>query len=126
MAPARKKILIIDDDRSITQTFAFQMKGEGFDVISAEDGAEGWRKVGEEKPDVIVLELVVLKKDGFEILRDIKNLPAGEKIPVVVFSRLRNEHDIEEARELGSVDYFVKSDTTLRHLIEKVKMLGAL
>ena len=121
-----KKILIIDDDHSITQTFVFQMKGEGFDVESAEDGASGWQKINEFQPDVIVLELILMKKDGFEILRDLqKNSQEGKKHPVVVFSRLGDERDMKEAKKLGAVEYFIKNDTTLKHLIEKVKMLLA-
>lgn len=119
-----KKILIIDDDRSITQTFVFQMKGEGFDVESAEDGASGWQKISEFKPDVIVLELILVKKDGFEILRELQESSHGAGMaPVVVFSRLGDEHDMKEAKKLGAADYFIKNDTTLKHLIEKVKTL---
>lgn len=116
-----KTILIVDSEKLLLNTLGVQLRQEGFEVVQAEDGQTAWDKMVSEKPQVVVLELVLLKKNGFELLKEIH---AGfPKIPVLVFSKLSGEEDIKKARALGVREYFTKKDATVKNVIDKLKNL---
>ena len=117
----KKTILVVDSDKLLLNTLGVQLGGEGFEVLQAEDGKTAWDKIVAEKPEVVVLELVLLKKNGFELLRDIhKEFP---RTPVFVFSKLAGESDIKKAKSLGAREYFTKKEITIKSIIDKVKSL---
>jgi len=116
-----KKILLVEDDKFLLKFFAARLKEEDFEVVLAEDGEEAVRRVKEEKPDLILLDLILPKKDGFAVLKEIKSDEKTKNIPVFVLSNLGQESDREKAKELGAVDYLVKVNFDLKEIIKKIK-----
>jgi DNA-binding response OmpR family regulator len=102
------KILIMDDDPIIVAFLTNLLREEGYDVISAEDGSEGLELARRQKPDLILSDLVMPYKDGFEILRELKSDPALREIPVIVVSMKEKEQDVVRGFDLGANDYIVK------------------
>lgn len=117
------KILLIEDDVFFRKFYAEKLKEQGYEIDEASDGAEGLEKIMSGKPDLIVLDLIMPKKDGFEVLTARANNPAIKKIPVLVFSTLGQEPDVEKAKKMGANDYVNKSLFKFEDLIAKIKLL---
>jgi DNA-binding response OmpR family regulator len=115
-----QKILIIEDDRALQSALVEILLQEGYETSSAFDGNEGVQKAEEEKPDLILLDLILPKKDGFEVLAEIKNGP-NKNIPVLILTNLEEIDNIQKALDLGAKTFMVKSDFSLRDIIEKIK-----
>lgn len=115
------KILIIEDDPSITKVIATRLKRENYELLVAVDGEEGQRRAKSEKPDLVLLDLMLPKVDGFEVLRELKAAPETKDAPVIVLSNLGQSKDIEEAMRLGAVDYLIKTDFSINQIVDKVK-----
>ena len=115
-----KKLMVVDDDRFITKVYSIKLTHEGYDVILAYNGEEALKKAKEEKPKLILLDLIMPRMDGFETLEKLKKDPKLKKIPVIVLSNLGQETDIERAKELGAEDYLVKSNVSLKYILEKI------
>lgn len=116
-----KKILIIEDDVFLNKAYQIKLSAQNFSVVFALEGEDGMKKVYSEKPDLILLDLMLPKKSGFEILEEMQKTPDVKKIPVLILSNLGQEDDVRRALELGAKDYFVKSDVKLETVVEKVK-----
>lgn len=115
------KILLVEDDLSLLKIYSNKLKISGFDVSVAITGDEALRKVKTELPDLVLLDLILPGKDGFMVLEEIKSDPKTRKIPVVILSNLGQESDIKRGKELGAIDYLVKSDIGLMDLVAKMK-----
>lgn len=115
------KILIIEDDQRINKVYMAKLSVEGITVITALDGEEGLRKIYSEKPDLILLDLMLPRKSGFDILKEIKADPEVKDIPVLILSNLAQEKEIEQGLALGAVDYLVKTDYSIQQVMEKIK-----
>jgi DNA-binding response OmpR family regulator len=107
-SPAPKKILIIDDDRSIVSVLTFLLKGTGYDVISASSGEEGLDWLGVARPDLIILDITMGGIDGFEFCELVKKYGTFQDIPVIFLSAKDTMGHINQAFELGAADYLVK------------------
>ncbi len=118
-----KKILFIEDEASLQKTVGEILKQEGFEVLEALDGDAGLAIAKEENPDLILLDLVLPKKDGFEVLKYLKEDPGTRHIKVVVLTNLEGSGDVERALELGATTYLVKANYNLEELVQKVKDL---
>lgn len=116
-----KKILFIEDESSLQQTMREILRQEEFNMISALDGEEGLKKTKEEKPDLILLDLILPKLDGFEVLKRIKADPETAKIPIIVLTNLEGTTDVEKALELGATTYLVKANYEIDEVIDKIK-----
>lgn len=116
-----KTILFIEDEPALQKTFGDILKQEGYEMISALDGEEGLRKVKEKKPDLILLDLILPKVHGFDVLKQLKEDPETKDIPIIVLTNLEGTGDIEKALELGATTYLVKASYTLEEVIEKIK-----
>lgn len=116
-----KKILIIEDDKFLRDLIAKKLIKEDFEISEAIDGEEGARKVKEEKPDLILLDLILPGIDGFEVLSKIKEDPGLASIPVIILSNLGQKDDVERGLKLGAVDYLIKAHFTPGEIIEKIK-----
>jgi len=116
-----KTILIIEDDKFLRELIAQKLSKEDYGVSEAIDGEEGLSKVKEEKPDLILLDLILPGIDGFEVLSQIKKDPALSLIPVIILSNLGQKEDVEKGRKLGAVDYLIKAHFTPGEIIEKIK-----
>lgn len=115
-----KKILIIEDDEHIFKVYDIKLSKEGANVSVAHDGDEAMVKVLE-KPDIILLDLMIPKKDGFSVLEDIKKNSDLSHIPIIVLSNLGQQKDQERAMALGASEYLIKVDYPIQDVIEKVK-----
>ena len=118
-----KKILFIEDESALQRAVIQVMSDQGFKILSAYDGEEGLRVAKEEKPDLILLDLVLPKKDGFEVLKELKASPETSKIPIAILSNLEGSQDVMRAMELGSTTYLVKANYDLNEVVEKIKGL---
>ncbi len=116
-----KKILFIEDEPSLQQTLGEILHQEGFETISALDGLDGLERLKEDKPDLILLDLILPKLDGFEVLKKIKANPATANIPVIVLTNLESAEDVNKAIELGATTYLVKANYEIDDVIDKVK-----
>lgn len=115
------KLLIIEDDKFLRDLISQKLSKEGFEITGSVDGDDGLKKVNEEKPSLILLDLILPGIDGFEVLRRLKQKPETEKIPVVVLSNLGQKDDIDKAKSLGAVDYLIKAHFTPGEIVDKVK-----
>lgn len=108
MGVAKTKILICDDDPLLLELMEFRLQAKGYKVVKAVDGAQALSLVGVEQPDIVVLDAMMPKSDGFEVLARIKNDPELSAIPVVMLTARKGEKDIVSALEKGADDYLVK------------------
>lgn len=101
-------VMVADDDALLRSLVAFKLRARGFRVAMAGDGDEALRFIGEERPDLVVLDTMMPGADGFEVLRQIKDDAATAAIPVVMLTARKQESDIVGALQLGASDYIVK------------------
>ena len=114
------KILFIDDDNFLRKVYNAELSDQGHEVILAADGEEGVKKAKEEDPDLILLDMIMPKKNGFEVLTDLQSDPKTKNIPVIILSNLGQDDDIKKGKDLGAVDYLVKDNITLANILEKI------
>lgn len=116
-----KKILFIEDESALQKTFGDTLSQEGYKMVSAMDGEEGLRMAESEKPDLILLDLILPKMNGFDVLKRLKDSAGLKDIPVIVLTNLEGTGDVEKALELGATTYLVKANYTLEEVIQKIK-----
>ncbi len=117
------KVLIAEDDKFLANAYRVKLQKEGFEAVIAEDGEKAMEAINTTKFDLIILDLIMPKKDGFETLEEIKSNPAMAKIPVLIASNLGQKEDIDRGMELGATDYIVKSDMSMEGLVNKINEL---
>jgi CheY-like chemotaxis protein len=117
----KKVILFIEDESALQRTFGDLLSQEGYQMISALDGEIGLRLAKEKKPDLILLDLILPKIHGFEVLKKLKEDPQTKEIPVIVLTNLEGIGDVDKALELGATTYLVKANYTLEEVVEKIK-----
>src|SRR3990167_3315841 len=117
------RLLLIEDDVFFRKFYVEKLKEKGFEVDEADDGEQGLEKIRTVKPDLVVLDIILPKKDGFEVLKTLQGDTLLKKIPVLVFSTLGQETDIEKAKKLGAADYVNKSLFDFNNLLAKINTL---
>lgn len=117
----KHKILIVEDDTFLVKMYLERLQDEGFAVAVASNGEEGLQKVETEKPDLILLDMIVPKMNGFDFLKNIKKDEQAKNIPVLILSNLGQDQDVKLGKELGAVDYLVKTNYSLKTVIEKIR-----
>lgn len=115
------KILIVEDDKFLMKVYLAKLKKEGFHVVDAMDGEIAVEKAKAEKPDIILLDLIIPKKDGFSVLSEIKSDATLQSVPVIILSNLGQTEDVKKGMDLGAVDYIVKSDMSIDDVLIKIK-----
>lgn len=118
-----KKILIVEDDDFLVLAYQAKLKKSGFEVEIARDGEEAITLMNKNTPDIILLDLILPKKDGFSTLSEIKSNTKWKDIPVIVASNLGQHEDIDRSLGLGASDYIVKSETSLGEIVAKLNKL---
>jgi DNA-binding response OmpR family regulator len=118
-----KRILVVEDDKYLTGAYVAKLTKIGFEVRTAADGEEALVVLDQFTPDLIILDLVMPKKDGFATLREIKDNGKWKHIPVIVATNLGQQEDIDRVMKLGAQDYIMKSDMTVDDFVRKVKMV---
>jgi len=118
-----KKILIIEDDKFLRELISRKLTDDDFDTVGAVDGEDGVKKVKEEKPDLVLLDLILPSIDGFEVLSRIKKDPEVASIPVIILSNLGQKEEVEKGLNLGAADYLIKAHFTPGEIIEKIRTI---
>lgn len=116
-----KRILLAEDDRFLRKAAETTLRRHGFEVLLAVDGEEALRVATGSSPDLILLDMIMPKLQGFEVLQALKADPGTAGIPVVVLSNLGQESDIQRALSAGAVAYLVKANLSLQELVKRVR-----
>lgn len=118
-----KRILLVEDDRFLRRACEAGLRQKGFTVVTAADGVEALAVAQRERPDLVLLDLLMPKLPGIDVLRALKASPETRDIPVLVLSNSSREQDVAEVLRLGAVGYWVKANLSLKELADKVTHL---
>jgi DNA-binding response OmpR family regulator len=118
-----KKILIIEDDKFLRELMTRKLLSLEYEVVSAADGEEGLQKIKSEKPDIVLLDLILPGINGFDVLAKAKKDPQIAKIPIIILSNLGQSEDIEKGLKLGAQDFLVKAHFTPQEIVNKLKSI---
>lgn len=114
-------ILVVEDDPRLLRVYQAKLSQQGWTVLTAADGEVGSQLAREKHPHIVLLDLMLPKKDGFGVLSDLKNDPGSANVKVLILSNLGQQADIDRGKGLGAKEYMVKSDYSLEAIVEKVK-----
>ena len=117
----KKQILLVEDEQFLSTLLKNRLEKDGFEVTLARDGEEAVNLLKTVKPSLVLLDLILPKMSGFDVLEAINSDPQLHKAPVMIISNLGQESDIERGKELGAVDYFIKAKISIDDLISEVK-----
>lgn len=120
MPGVKPKILFVDDDNFLRKVYQSELSEHNYEVIVAEDGEQGLHMALTEDPDLVILDMIMPKMNGFEVLTAMQNDLKARDIPVIILSNLGQEDDIRKGLDLGAVDYLVKDEIALDTLVEKI------
>lgn len=115
------KILLVEDDVALREIYSARFVAENFEVAAAGDGEEALAKAVKEKPDIIILDIMMPKISGMDVLDILRATPETKNTKIIIMSALSQSSDIEKGKELGADAYLVKSQTTLSDVVEKTK-----
>lgn len=116
-----KKILFVEDEESLQKSLGAALEQQKYQVFKALDGEAGLLLAKKELPDLVLLDLILPKKNGFEVLSDLKTDPATKNIPIIVLTNLEGSADVERALTSGATTYLVKANYTLQDVIAKIE-----
>jgi DNA-binding response OmpR family regulator len=116
-----KTILFIEDEPALQKTLGDTLRQGGYNVISALDGKSGLDLAKSKKPDLILLDLILPRLNGFDVLRSLKSDISTKNIPVIILTNLENIEDVDKAVELGAKAYLVKAQYSLQEVFKKIK-----
>lgn len=114
------KVVLAEDDKFISRAYFDGLTRSGYEVVIASDGNEAIEQIHSFKPDIVLLDLIMPEKNGFEVLEEIKNDAVTKNIPVIILSNLGQDTDIQKGRDLGAADYLIKSNSSLDQVKEKI------
>jgi len=117
---AKKRILICEDEPDMRGLLQSMIESADYEVITAEDGQKGLDLAIKERPDMILLDLVMPKLSGFEVLEKLRYDPVTQEIPVIILSNLGQEKEVNKGKALGAVDYLIKADVHLTEILDKI------
>jgi len=115
------KVLIIEDEEALRKVLQEKLQKSGFEAFAAKDGVEGWDMAKSKNPDIILLDLILPKRSGFDVLMMLKQDPELKNVPVFVLSNLAEDENLKRALRMGAEDYFVKSQHPINEVVEKVQ-----
>ena len=117
----KKHILVVEDENTLAFALKKKLESAGYIVNVALDGKEALNKIEQEKPDLVLLDLILPVMDGFTVLRELKKKPEYESMPVIVLTNLSSDEDIADVLNAGGTDYFIKTEHSLDDIILTVK-----
>lgn len=117
----RTRLLLVEDDRFLRKAAEVMLRRNGFEVLTAQDGEEGLGVARSERPALILLDLIMPRMQGFQVIEHLKQDPETAGIPVIVMSNLGQESDVQRAMDAGAVAYVVKSNVALNDLADRVR-----
>jgi len=118
-----KNILIVEDDQFLRELIGQKLVSKKYRIIEAEDGEKAIKKIKKDKPNLILLDLILPGIDGFEVLAQIKTDPSLSEIPIIILSNLGQKDDIEKGLKMGANDYLIKAHFTPEEVVEKIRTI---
>ena len=116
-----QKILLIEDEEMLANMYETKFKNEGFNIKKALDGETGLKMALEDKPDIILLDIIMPKLDGFSVLRSLKDSVKTKDVPVILLTNLGQDEDVKKGTAMGAAGYLVKANLTPAEVVDKVK-----
>lgn len=117
----KKKILLVEDDNALAKVYSTRLEMEGFDVLRVDNGEDALSRAQEYRPDLVVLDVMMPKINGFDVLDILRNTPEFASTPVVMLTALSQAKDKERAQALGADDYLVKSQVVISDVVSRIK-----
>jgi len=114
-------VLVIEDDVFLSNVHQDKLSKEGFEVMMATNGEEGLVLAKKTKPDIIILDIIMPVKDGFETLKELRSDPNLKDVRVIILTNLSREEDKQRVMELGATEYIVKADVSFREIVDVIK-----
>lgn len=115
------KILIAEDEKAMARALQLKLNNSGFEATVANNGEEAWEILQKEKFSIVLLDIMMPKKDGFSVLEELR--AKKDKTPVIILSNLSQEEDAKKAKALGAVGFFIKSNTPLVDIVNNIKKI---
>lgn len=116
-----KRILLVEDDDSLASVYTTRLQAEGFDVRRVADGEEALANARTYKPDLVLLDVMMPKVSGFDVLDILRNTPETANLKVIMLTALSQESDQERAKQLGADDYLVKSQVVISDVVDRIR-----
>jgi len=116
-----KKVLLIEDEEMLAEMYKMKFEGEGFSFLASRDGESGIELAKKEKPDIILLDIIMPKMDGFSVLKALKDDSDTKKAKIILLTNLGQEEDVKKGKSMGADDYLVKANFTPAQVVEKVR-----
>lgn len=117
----QKTILLVEDEQFLSNLLKARLQAVGIKVIQSLDGDDALKKLREIKPDLILLDIILPKISGFEVMEAINADPIFQNSPIMIISNLGQDSDIQKGKDLGAVEYFIKAKVSIDVLVEKIK-----
>ena len=121
MENAAKTILLVEDDETLRDMYTLKIEAEGYKLLTAADGEVGLALALANHPDVILLDIMMPKMDGFAVLTELKKDEALKQTPILMLSNLGQQADVDKGKQLGANDYVVKASMTPTQVVAKIK-----
>jgi two-component system phosphate regulon response regulator PhoB len=118
---AKKKILLVEDDLALAQVYKSRLELEGFEVAHTKDGEDALKTAVEFKPDLVLLDVMMPKINGFDVLDILRNTPQTKDVHVIMLTALGQDKDMERAAALGADEYLVKSQVVIGDVVSHIK-----
>jgi CheY-like chemotaxis protein len=115
------KILLVEDDMALRDIYSTRFMAEGYEVVTASDGEQALTVAVKEKPNLIVLDIMMPKISGFDVLDILRTTPETKDCKIIIMTALSQPTDVEKGKQLGADEYLVKSQVTLSDVVDKVK-----
>ena len=122
MTDTKFKILLIEDEEMLASMYSTKFKKEGFEIEVALNGEEGLKKAKENKFDIVLVDIIMPKLDGFAVLKELRTMEEYKEIPIFMLTNLGQDEDMEKGKKLGATDYLVKANFTPSQVLEKIKL----
>ena len=116
-----KKILLVEDDEGLAQVYITRMEVDGFEVKRVPNGEDALATAVEYKPDLILLDIMMPKVNGFDVLDILRNTPETTNVKIIMLTALSQEADVKKAQEMGVDDYIVKSQVVIADVVDRIK-----
>ncbi len=123
MSDKKIKVLLVEDESMIVDIYKMRLEEEGFEVLVTDKGTEAFEIASKEKPNIILLDVILPEIDGFSVLQMIKDDSKTKNIPVMMLTNLGQDSDKEKGSQLGAVEYFIKSQHTPADVLSAVKKI---
>lgn len=118
MKHTTKKILVIEDNASLSELLSKQLISEGFEILTAYDGKDGLEKIIKEKPDAIIIDILLPKMDGLKVLEEYRKADPKSSTPIIVLTNINDIEHVESAVQNKATAYLVKSDQSLQNIMD--------